>query len=642
MSDDTDHSYAPDFGSLEAEAFTQPEAGKSRFRIAVLGDFSGRGNRGDLETGADLAARKGQKLDVDSFDDVIARFATTLTLPLGPEGEAVEIEMRELDQLHPDELVDNLEVFEELVNLRGMVKSGMKRTLSDLADWGEEFGHLAPPKKKGRRKKAGAVPSRKLSDFASLIGDDRPAPELAETDELIQRIVAPYVVDADSEDKPAMLAAVDTAISAAMRRVLHHPDFQTLEASWRTLDLLARRIETDAQIQIAVYDVAAEELAADLSAAEDLTETGLFGMLAEKPVEDDAAGAFGLVIGLYSFEESPPHAELLGRMARIAAHIGAPFVTSITTDFLAVKPEDRHPLTAAAWDGLKALPEAAYLGLASPRFLLRHPYGAKTDPVDAFDFEEFTMAEGIGGMLMANPAALVSVLLAATLKQGGKSPELGKVMTLDDVPFHYITDSDGDQVALPTTERLLSQSTASAVVARGYMPVLSVKGQNVVRLGSFNAVGGGTLKGPWEQGLAIAASAVGVSVAMGSAVEAPERPAASSADEDLDLSSDDDDDVDGGDLDDLLSGLDSDDDDAGEDSDLDDLLAGLDDDGDDGDDASDSDLDDLLAGLDDDESDDDGDGDDDLDALLAGLEEDDDDDGDDDMDPELKALLEDL
>lgn len=632
MTDASDDGYTPDFGRLEAEAFAQPLAGGPKFRIAVLGDFSGRGNRGELETGADLAARKGHKLDVDTLDEVIARFATTLTLPLGPEGEAVEVEMREIDQLHPDELVDNLELFEELVNLRGMVKSGMARTLSDLAEWGEEFGHLAPPKRKKRRKKAGAVPTRKLSDFAALIGDDRPAPELAETDELIQRIVAPYVVEADSDDKPAMMAAVDEAISAAMRRVLHHPDFQTLETGWRTLDLLARRIETDAQIQIAVYDVAAEEFAADLSGVEDLAESGLYGMLAEKPVEDASAGAFGLVIGLYSFEETPPHAELLGRMAQIAAHIGAPFVTSITTEFLAVKPEDRHPLVASAWDGLRAMPEAGYLGLACPRFLLRHPYGAKSDPVDAFDFEEFTISEGLGGMLMANPAALAAVLLAATLKQGGKSPALGSVMTMDDVPFHYLTDADGDQVALPTTERLFSQAMAGAVVARGYMPVLSVKAQNVVRLGSFNAVAGGTLKGPWDQGLALAAGAAAVTVGLGAAVEAPERPAPAADEDEDDLFNGGDDDADEDtDLDDLLGDLDTDDDDAD------------DDDADDGD----TDLDDLLADLGgDDDDDDDADedsGDSDLDALLAELGDDDDaEDDDDDMDPELKALLEDL
>lgn len=134
---------------------------------------------------------------------------------------------------------------------------------------------------------------------------------------------------------------------------------------------------------------------------------------------------------------------------------------------------------------------------------------------------------------MANPAALVAVLLAATMKTGGRTPEPGTVMTLDDIPFHVITDADGDPVALPCTERLLSEAAAAAVVGRGHMPVLSVRVRNVVRLGSWTAVGGGTVLGPWDQGLACAGAA-GVSVALGAGLAAAEAPARGGRDDDLD------------------------------------------------------------------------------------------------------------
>ena len=32
-----------------------------------------------------------------------------------------------------------------------------------------------------------------------------------------------------------------------------------------------------------------------------------------------------------------------------------------------------------------------------PRFMLRNPYGEKSDPIDKFDFEEFTPNEGLRG-----------------------------------------------------------------------------------------------------------------------------------------------------------------------------------------------------------------------------------------------------
>ena len=47
----------------------------------------------------------------------------------------------------------------------------------------------------------------------------------------------------------------------------------------------------------------------------------------------------------------------------------------------------------AAWRSLRESDDSRYIGLAMPRFLARLPYGAKTDPVEAFDFEEDT---GVG------------------------------------------------------------------------------------------------------------------------------------------------------------------------------------------------------------------------------------------------------
>ena len=44
----------------------------------------------------------------------------------------------------------------------------------------------------------------------------------------------------------------------------------------------------------------------------------------------------------------------------------------------------------AAWRSLRESEDSRYLGLAMPRFLARLPYGAKSDPVEEFDFEEDT------------------------------------------------------------------------------------------------------------------------------------------------------------------------------------------------------------------------------------------------------------
>ena len=609
--------FQPDFGSMSAAKLQDAPGSRRKFRIAVLGDFSGRGNHGDLETGAALGNRKAFKLDFDTMDDVIARFRTTLKLPLGDDGSAVEVELNELDDLHPDELFENVELFNELYMLRRDLKSGRNfdQNVARMKEWGGAFGDFRALSKK-RSKGSSAPADMRLSDFQSLIGDTAPSIEASSAQDLISRIVGPHIVTVADNGSEEMIAAVDRALSTAMSSVLHHPDFQSVEAAWRSIELLGRRVESSAELEVVVYDVSVEEFSADLAAQEDLAQSGLYDMLVEKPRQDESAGPISAVIGLYTWEETPTHAELLARMARISAHMDAPFISAISSSFMGVKPEDRHPLVKKTWDALGEMPAAKYLGLATPRFMLRMPYGQKTEPLDRFDYEEFNLKEGMRSMLMANPALLVAVLLAETKAQQGGEMSLGSIMSLNDMPFHYMTDQYGDQVALPCTERLLSVAGAAEVIARRFMPVISVQGQNMVKLGSFQAVGGGELLGIWagdaakemKSGAVQPRTGVGISAAA-KQVGAPARPKPAAdgegEDDDLDLGLDagDDDDFDLGGDDDL---------DLGGDDDLD-LDFDLGDDGDDG-------LDDLLAGFgDDDDDEDDGDMDADLAALLGDL-----------------------
>ncbi len=483
------------FGQMSADPLT---GGKpARFRIALMGDFSGRSARGEVAIGSDLAARRPIKLDVDTLEKVIAGFGATLVLPIGKKGQGIEVDLRSIDDLHPDELFEKVEMFAELVALKRRLASGAtaKGAVTELREWGKEFGKkVSPP---ARNSGGNAVPAdRKLTDFARLVGGKGARKAAASpADELMSRIVGPYIQALPDPNAAAMQEAVEDALAGAMRLVLHHPEFQSVEAQWRMLDLITRSVETDAKLDIVLYDISAEELAADMAAQDDLTQSGFCELLVEGT--PDGRGRFSAVCGLYTFEETPPHAELLGRIAKVCAHVNAPFFGAISTGFMETPMDERHPLVAQAWDALRALPEAGYVGLASPRFLLRRPYGAKSEPIYEFDFEEFTEAEGLSGMLWANPVALVVILLARSFRKTGASLGLGQVMSLGGMPYHFVKDRYGDQVALPCTERNLTQTRTQAAVARGLMPVVSVKGRDEVRLASFQSLAGATVLGSW-------------------------------------------------------------------------------------------------------------------------------------------------
>jgi type VI secretion system protein ImpC len=524
--------YSLNLGALKSTLPARAAGGKDVFRLAVLGDFSGRASGGQLATGAELGKRKPIAVDVDNLDDVLRKLNVKLTLPIGAEGGAVEIPIQSMDDFHPDQLYDNVEVFSGLSGLRQRLKttSTFAKAAQEVQSWlGAKAEETPPPRSKAR---GSAVPADcKLSDFARLVGQATAKETETPINELLKQIVGPHIVPAKDPKADKLVAAVDLAIGETMRSILHHPDFQALESVWRSLEFLVRRLETGQSLRIVMYDISAEEWAADLASTENLQEAGLYSLLVEQPSLDANQGAISAIVTTYVVEQTPPHAELLGRMARIAAAGQTAFIAAIGLDVLKkLKPEEVHPLVTDSWGSLKALPEAAYVGLTVPRFMLRNPYGEKTDPIDKFDFEEFTPKEGLKGMLYTSGAVLAGLLLAETFLKGGmKKMSLGSIMQAGEMPYYYYEDADGDQVALPCTERLLSVDLAAHVTKQRFMPVLAIKGKPEVRLGSFQSLAGKPIAGPWAPvaiGPTAAPAAAPTPVVVG---EVPEATAAAPA-----------------------------------------------------------------------------------------------------------------
>jgi type VI secretion system protein ImpC len=486
------------FGKLAAQPARAKTTGKA-FRIAVLGDFSGRANAGKIETGAALASRKPSRIDIDNFESVLARTAPRLRLAIGSDGGSIEVAIGSMDDFHPDQLYKNVEVFTKLSGLRKLLKNSSTfaeaaKTVQSWSNISAASGTLQVPVKSG----GAMIPRGKLDDFARLIGRNSTAAQTTSIRELVKQIVAPHVVPAPHPDQQALIAAVDEALTASMLRVLHNSDFQSLESLWRSVELLTRSLETDAKLQILLYDITAEELAADLSSGEALEDTGFYRLLVERPIAE-GQDPLSVFLGNYLFDRIPPHAELLGRIGKIAAAAQAPFIAGISADSLRrPKQEEVHPLVEESWDTLRAMPHAQYLGLTVPRFMLRYPYGAKSVPIDSFAFEEFSSQVGLKGLLWANGSILAGLLLGQTYsEQGLPGMELGSKMVLGDVPFYYYTDENNDQIALPCTERWVSEPVAMYATSQHLMPVLSIRGRPEIGLGSFGSLHGPELAGPW-------------------------------------------------------------------------------------------------------------------------------------------------
>ncbi len=610
----TDDTLFPNFGYISTPA---PDLASNRpVRIVLMGDFSAGAAAGRLETGSDLASRKLLSIDFDTLEDVFMRLNIQLKIPLGSEG-GIELEFsNDLDDFHPDELYDEVEIFEELSDLSGNVSS--PSTAADVLSWSTDRKNRVSRTGKSRSRSGAPAANATLGDLASLVGTEPEVDTDVDVDDLLRTIVGPFVDAADAPNVDRLTESVDEALSDAMRAVLHNSEFQNLESLWRGLDLLLHRIDAGPRLQLLLLDMSAEEFAADISGSDDLSESGLHSLLVDKPSQEENGGV-SMICGLYQFEASPTHIELLGRMGKIAAHAGASFVTSMASDSLMNRKVEPHPLVAKGMQDLRAQPEAAHLALVTPRFMLRYPYGKRSEPIDNFEFEEFTESDGLRGMLWGHPAYLAACALAGAN---------GKSMSISDLPFYYMHDSHGDQVALPCTERLINTDRATQLSQFGISGVMAYKGQPEVRLAGLKTLNGVDLELKMSGAPAVVAASATVVVEPVAKAEVEPEPTEDSSEVEPDTAVESDD----SDLDDLMASLDGGDSDASDDGG---------DDSDSTDEEGDSDLDDLMAGLDDSDSDEsDDDGDSDLDALLASFGDDDDDDSDDDeMDSDLADLL---
>jgi type VI secretion system protein ImpC len=488
------------FASVEIETGERSQRAELRepdspFHIAVLGDFSGRENRGVLD--AKLQGRKAVLIDRDNFEDVIGQLAPEVHLPLGgPDGPRISIRFTGLDDFHPDRIFERLKIFQALRETREKLndRSTYEAAAAEVRSWSGVAPQSPPPDIS--RLSARELLEQALSATESRAGAARPARALDDFQAMLREIVAPYVEPKPDPQKADLVAQVDAAISGQMRALLHHADFQALEAAWRGLFFLIRRLSTDENLKVYMLDIAKPELATDMVATYELLIEG-------------APQPWSVLAANYTFDASGDDLQLLGRMAAVAHHAGAPFLAAASPrvlgcESLAETPEPRKWRVASrqngadAWDALRRLPQASWLGMVLPRFLLRLPYSKLTEPTELFAFEEFSGSRH-EDYLWGNPALACAYLLGEAFLESGGEMRPGEICEISGLPLH-IYKAGGESHLKPCGEALLGEQAVEAILDRGLMPFISMKGSDAIRLVRFQSLASppAELSGRWS------------------------------------------------------------------------------------------------------------------------------------------------
>jgi type VI secretion system protein ImpC len=301
--------------------------------------------------------------------------------------------------------------------------------------------------------------------------------DTADLGAFLKRITAPYLEARPDSVQHEWESRIDATCSDLLRGLLHHEAFQDLEASWRGLGMLVDRLDTDGPLKIHVYDATLEELMAD--------EEGLSTLFARK---DDP---WGVVIGSFAFGQTDTDAGRIGLLARAASMSRVPFVAEATPP-----PED----TSSGWQDFRRSSNSPWIGLAMPRFLLRLPYGLQTSPVDTFSFEEMPRHDH-SSYLWGNPAFCCAYLLGLAFQSEGWEMRPGLFRQVTGLPLHTY-EQDGDTVAKPCAEVLLTEHEAEFIMDQGFMPLATMKDSDSALLVRFQSVSQppSALAGRWASG----------------------------------------------------------------------------------------------------------------------------------------------
>ncbi|HJX53101.1 MAG TPA: type VI secretion system contractile sheath large subunit [Polyangia bacterium] len=289
----------------------------------------------------------------------------------------------------------------------------------------------------------------------------------------------------------AMIAEIDRKLGEQINAILHHPDFQKLESAWRGLHYLVSNSETDDMLKIRVLNVSKKDLHKTLKRYKGAgwDQSPLFKKLYEEEYGTLGGEPFGCLVGDYYFDHGPQDVELLGELAKIAAAGHAPFLAAASPTVFQMEswqelsnPRDLTKIFQipeyAGWRSLRDSDDARYVGLTMPRFLARPPYGAKTNPVEAFDFEEDASGPDAKKYTWANAAYAMAVNINRSFKTYGWCSRIRGIESGGDVqglPTHtFPTDDGGVDVRCPT-EIAISDRREAELAKSGFMPLVYKK-----------------------------------------------------------------------------------------------------------------------------------------------------------------------
>jgi len=290
----------------------------------------------------------------------------------------------------------------------------------------------------------------------------------------------------------AGIKAIDQALSKQLAAVMHHPDFQKLEGTWRGLHHLVMNSETSAKLKIKVLNVPKKELFKDVDKAVEFDQSQIFKKLYENEFGTPGGEPYGALIGDYEFTNHPEDIDLLSKMSNVAAAAFCPFISAASPKLFGfdsawtelTKPRDLEKIFEAIeytkWRSFRDSEDSRFTTLVMPRVLSRLPYGASTKPIEEFEYEEvdsskpvphdsytWMNAAYVHGTKLTDAFAKYGFCVAIRGAEGG-----GKV---EGLPAHIFKSDDGDSDLKCPAEVGITDRREAELSKLGFLPLCHYK-----------------------------------------------------------------------------------------------------------------------------------------------------------------------
>ncbi len=288
------------------------------------------------------------------------------------------------------------------------------------------------------------------------------------------------------------IAEIDQILTDQLNAIMHHPDFQALEASWVGLRDMVFGTETSTTLKLRLMNVTKKELLKDLETAVDHDMSVLFKKVYEEEYGTFGGNPYSLLIGDFYFGRHPQDMALLQRISKVAAAAHTPFIAAVAptmfdmTSFTDLGvPRDLSKIFESAelatWRSFRDSEDSRYVSLVLPRYAARLPYGSKTKPVESFNFEEDVDGRDHSKYLWGNASYQLGLRITDAFAKYNWTTAIrgveggGKV---EGLTAHTFKTDDGDIVLKCPTEVTITDRREKELNDLGFISIVNSKGSD--------------------------------------------------------------------------------------------------------------------------------------------------------------------